>query len=251
MTLKIRLDQFNLTQHDRMMDLFKQSHARVGLGHTGGHIKLQNWLDFQTGFAQAKDAVFSQFDITKIAHVCDQFKLNYLEVYCQANDATQFLLRPDLGRLLSAESQDILDQTPLQPPYDLLLVVSGGLSPLAIGHHAPALLNIFLPLVQEQPLRLAPIMITPRSRVAFADQINQHVKATLTVILIGERPGLTTPDSLGIYITHNARPGCTDEQRNCISNIHSNGLSYTDAANKLLALLTHAKKEKLTGIDLK
>src|SRR5579862_7472630 len=143
MTLKHQLKKFRSSHSDRMLDLFNQSHARVGLGHTGGHIKLSDWLDFQMGFAQAKDAVFSQFDIEKIKNLCQQQNLKYIQVHSQTTDHTQFLLRPDLGKLLAPESHKMLEQLNNRISYDLLIIISGGLSPLAIQHHIPYFLPEF------------------------------------------------------------------------------------------------------------
>lgn len=250
MTLKNQLIQFQKSREDRMLDLFQQSHARVGLGHTGGHIKLNDWLNFQEGFAQAKDAVFSQFNIAELADLCYALKLECLEVTTQANDPTQFILRPDLGKLLSPESHTLLEQINVTQKYDLLIVISGGLSPLAVQHHASKFLPELILAIKSDQLKIAPVIITPRSRVALGDQVNHYFKAKLTVMLIGERPGLTTPDSMGIYITYDAKPGCTDEQRNCISNIHAHGLSYQEAARKFALLLNSALRKRLTGVNL-
>lgn len=251
MTLKNQLTKFTHSRQDRMLEFFQQSHARVGLGHTGGHIKLNDWLDFQAGFAQAKDAVFSHFDSAEIKKICQSQNLDCLELHCQANDPTQFLLRPDLGKLLAAESHDLLEKLSIHTTYDLLIVISGGLAPIAIQQQLPHFLPKFLRTAQTHHWQIAPVIITPRSRVAFGDQVNHYFKAKLTIVLIGERPGLTTPDSLGIYVTYNAKPGCTDEQRNCISNIHAHGLSYADAATKLSILLSRALQAGVTGVMLK
>ena len=249
------LSRYLLSRTDRHFDLSRHSHARVGLGHTGGHLKIQDWLDFQSGFAQAKDAVFSQFSSEEIAAYCQQLGLTSLYIKSQANDATQFLLRPDLGRLLAQESEVLLHDFMLQHEFernkDLLLVISGGLSPLAIQQQVPAFLNIFVKLAREQQWSLAPVIINTKGRVALSDQINNYFKAKIVVMLIGERPGLTTPDSLGIYFTYHAKQGCTDEQRNCISNIHQRGLSHETAAIKLINLLQKAFIMKNTGICLK
>ena len=245
------LSRYLLSRTDRQFDLSRHSHARVGLGHTGGHLKVQDWLDFQSGFAQAKDAVFSQFSPQEIAAYCTQLGLTSLHVNSQADDATQFLLRPDLGRLLAPESEILLEDFESERGKDLLLVISGGLSPLAIQQQAPSFLNIFIKLAREQEWSLAPVIINSKGRVALGDQINSYFNAKIVVMLIGERPGLTTPDSLGIYFTYHAKPGCTDEQRNCISNIHQRGLSHETAAIKLINLLHKAFAMKNTGISLK
>jgi len=245
------LSRYLLSRTDRHFDLSRHSHARVGLGHTGGHLKMQDWLAFQSGFAQAKDAVFSQFSSDEIASYCHLLGLTSLRINSQANDATQFLLRPDLGRLLAPESEILLEDFESERGKDLLLVISGGLSPLAIQQQVPAFLSIFVKLAREQEWSFAPVIINSKGRVALGDQINRYFKSKIVVMLIGERPGLTTPDSLGIYFTYNAKPGCTDEQRNCISNIHKQGLTHESAAIKLINLLRKAFVMKNTGISLK
>ncbi len=172
------LSRYLLSRTDRHFDLSHHSHARVGLGHTGGHLKVRDWLDFQSGFAQAKDAVFSHFAPEEVAAYCQQLRLTPLYVNSQANDATQFLLRPDLGRLLAQESdallQDFMLQHQSERNKDLLLVVSGGLSPLAIQQQVPAFLNIFVKLAREQQWSLAPVIINSKGRVALGDQINNY-----------------------------------------------------------------------------
>lgn len=218
------------------------THARVGLGHTGGHLKTNAWLDFQAGFVQAKDAVNSFFSPQ------DLLTLPALEVNTMASQLQTFLMRPDLGKQLTKQSAALLKKNGASHK-DLLIIVSGGLSPLGIKNHAANFLNEFL--IQTEWSVTTPVIITQRSRVALGDAINEYVQAKVVVMLIGERPGLSTPDSMGIYITHSAHPGCDDSQRNCISNIHTRGLSYRDAATKLTCLLELAFKAGFTGVMLK
>lgn len=250
-----KVKKYLKAQQELKLDFSRHSHARLGLGHTGGHLKLQAWLDLQTDFARAKDAVFSTYDIHEVAGVCHDLNLQTIAVQSQANDAVQFLLRPDLGRMLASESEQKLNQyRNKHPEYlqrDLLIVISGGLSPVAIQQHIKDFLPKLIQKIKEQQWTLSPILITPRSRVALGDQINHYFKAKVVIMLIGERPGLSTPDSMGIYFTYDAKPGCTDEQRNCISNIHARGLSYENAATKLAYLITKSLASQISGIELK
>jgi ethanolamine ammonia-lyase small subunit len=239
--IKTQVAQYNNSLQDRKYDLSAFSHARVGLGHTGGHLPLQHWLNFQAGFAQAKDAVRSEYNTSDIHALCKKLNLTSLDVYSQADDTNTFLLRPDKGRLLSGISQEMLENYTKQHTHDihrdLLIVISGGLSPIAIAHQINGFLTAFTAEINKHQWTLAPILINPRGRVALGDQINTYFKAKVVIMLIGERPGLSTPDSMGIYITHNAKPGTTDEQRQCISNIHRRGLLHEEAASQLYAMI--------------
>jgi ethanolamine ammonia-lyase small subunit len=243
-----------VSDNDRTHDFSPYSHARLGLGHVGGHLKVAHWLDFQAGFAQAKDAVFSRFDPVQIAHLCDALQLTHLTAHSEVTDVMQFLTRPDLGRMLSCEDQNKLrEAVHLHQEYchqNLLIVISGGLSPLAIQQQIPEFLPRLSAEIHAAGWSLAPIIINPRGRVALGDQLNTIFKAKVVIMLIGERPGLTTPDSLGIYLTYNARPRCTDDMRNCISNIHKHGLSTEEAVDKLRYLITISMQKKISGISL-
>jgi ethanolamine ammonia-lyase small subunit len=233
---------------DRLLDFSPYSHARVGLGHTGGQLRTTSWLDFQAGFAQAKDAVFSSFDTEKISELCRDLQLPNYIINSAVTDLLQFLTRPDLGGLLAEHDQQILatliNSHPEYLEQDLLIVISGGLSPIAIQEQIPELLPALITDLQSHHLSHAPIIINPRGRVALGDELNALFKAKMVAMLIGERPGLTTPDSLGIYFTYNAKPGCTNDMRNCISNIHARGLSASAAVSKLQQLICSAKAQK-------
>lgn len=243
------------TNNDRKIDFKRFSNARLGLGHAGGQTRTMAWLDFQKDFAQAKDALSSRFDIADITRICDQFNLESMEVFSKANELAQFLARPDLGKQLSQAStcllRDFVQENKTTQGKDVLIVISGGLSPDAIQQHIPALLPSFLLALQQSHLSIAPIIIVPRSRVAFGDELNEFFKAKITLMFIGERPGLTTSNSLGVYLTYAAKLGCTDEVRNCISNIHATGLDYPSAITKLLSLIHQSLVEKKSGVLLK
>lgn len=237
---------------DRKHDFSQYSQARIGIGHVDGHLPTSASLDLQASFAQAKDAVFAEFPMQSIKDICVSLGLATIEVTTQVNDPLQFLLRPDLGRQLSDASYQYLQENfNAEHAYDVLLVIAGGLSPAAIRVQLPAFLSVYLQQAASAKLTIAPVILTARGRVALGDQINAIVGARLTAVLIGERPGLTTADSMGIYFTYAAKPGCTDEQRNCISNIHQYGLPPDKAAIKFNYLSIKALTQKMTGICLK
>ncbi len=247
-------DDKKMVPQDRVMDYSAYTKARLGLGHTGGHLRAASWLDFQSGFAQAKDAVFSQFDVLSIANLCNELALANIEVHSQATDILQFLSRPDLGRLLgSKDAEHLRALATSHADYcnqDILILISGGLSPIAIQHQIPKFLPALIKQCKHMNWTLAPVMINPRGRVALGDALNAIFNAKVVMVLIGERPGLTTPDSLGIYFTYAAKPGCTDAMRNCISNIHDHGLGVEQALADVIRLISLAMQKKISGIGL-
>jgi len=164
-----------------------------------------------------------------------------------AKDRAEYLRRPDLGRKLSAESRGKLQRG----DYDAAIVVADGLSAPAVHHHAAALLAEMLPRLQEEQWRLAPVTVVLQGRVAIGDEIGEALGAKIVVMLIGERPGLSSPDSLGIYLTWDPRAGRTDAERNCISNVRTEGISYSIATQKLHYLMRAARELKLSGVRLK
>jgi ethanolamine ammonia-lyase small subunit len=246
-----RMDHCRQLQDDRQADLSRFTHARVGMGHAGGMLKCRDWLNFQLGFAQAKDAVSTAFPTQTILEVCHRLQLDTVIIESQARDLQTFLLQPDAGRQLSLHDESVLTQLKLPSAPDLLIGIAGGLSPIAIAQQLPDFLPLLIEQVRALGWRIAPVFLTPRGRVALGDQVNQFFRAKLTVMCIGERPGLSSPDSMGIYFTYGAKPGCTDDQRNCISNIHARGLSHQEAVTKLIYLLQIAEERRKTGVSLK
>ena len=161
-------------------------------------------------------------------------------------DRAQYLRRPDLGRQLGVESRQRLET--MRGDYDCVLIVADGLSPLAVHKHAADLVRALSPRLADW--NLAPIVVVQQGRVAIGDEIGFVLGAALSVMLIGERPGLSSPDSLGVYVTWGPRPGRTDAERNCISNIHGAGLSVGAAAELLLLLMNEARARRITGVNL-
>jgi len=191
-------------------------------------------LHFQLDHARARDAVHEELDPGSL-------NLPHILVHSQAVDRREFLLRPDLGRRLSTR----LDRA----DYDAAIVIADGLSATAVHHHAPGVIAALLPLLEGWSL--APLIVALQARVALGDEIGAALGARMVAMLIGERPGLTSPDSLGIYLTYDPRPGRTDAERNCISNVRTEGISYDLAARKLHFLMSEARRRKLSGVHLK
>jgi ethanolamine ammonia-lyase small subunit len=219
--------------------------ARVALGRSGNSVATHELLDFQLAHAQARDAVHLALDARSLALDLEQRGLACEILHSAAPDRTTYLRRPDLGRRLSATSQ--LKKS----PCDAVFIVADGLSALAIHCHAIALLDATLSKLDRRDWRLAPIMIVEQARVAIGDAIGAALQADLAIVLIGERPGLSSPDSLGVYLTWNPEVGRVDAERNCISNIRAEGLGYDLAAHRLHFLMTESRLLKLSGVPLK
>lgn len=231
--------------------------ARVGLGRTGVSQPLRSQLEFQRAHALARDAVHARLEAGALAETLrgisggEVLRLQSMATGGPENgvsDRATYLQRPDLGRRLNESSRTMLGRE-AYGPYNLSIVIADGLSALAIERHAAPLLRQMMPRLTGW--KLAPICVVEQGRVAIGDEIGQALHAELTVVLIGERPGLSAPDSLGAYITWAAQPGKTDAERNCISNIRTDGLSYVQATAHLHFYLTQARRRRLTGIALK
>jgi ethanolamine ammonia-lyase small subunit len=222
------------------IDLTQFTNARVALGRAGNSLPTGGLLRFQLDHARARDAVYAELDPRSLP-------APHVIVRSAARDRSVYLRRPDLGRILSEESRSAL-----QPgDYDAAIVLADGLSALALNRHAAPLLDALMPLLAQEDWRLAPLTVALQARVALGDEIGERLGARQVVMLIGERPGLMAPDSLGIYLTYDPRPGRTEAERNCISNVRPEGLPYGLAAHKLHFLMREARVRKLTGVELK
>lgn len=226
--------------------------ARIALGRAGHSQPTAAHLAFQLAHAQARDAVHLPLDIAALAQDVQALGLNTLCLRSAARDRATYLQRPDLGRRLDADGLQRLGEV-AAGPVDLAIVIADGLSALGVMQNALPLLQRLLPLLQAdpQPWTLAPVVLVEQGRVAVGDPLGEALQAKLVVVLIGERPGLSSPDSLGIYFTWAPRPGLTDAQRNCISNVRPAGLLPERAAHKLHALLSRARTQQLSGVALK
>jgi len=237
--------------HDPWRDLTQFTPARIALGRAGMSLPTFAYLEFQLAHALARDAVNIPLDFAGLAQRLNLLGYQTQILQTQAENQAMYLQRPDLGRLLSASAMDCLQRSE-QIPVDAVVVVADGLSSKAIEQHAEAFLSLLLPELQANGYRLPPACLVKHGRVAIGDAIAEHYTARLCIVLIGERPGLSSPDSMGIYFTYRAKSGIsTDADRNCISNIHQNGLSYEQALKKLLFLINESEKLKLSGVNLK
>lgn len=247
--------------HNPWRDLRQFTDARIGLGRAGISLPTSEMLAFQLSHAQARDAVNFPLDINemkaKLATV-NAANARVLHLHSQAVDRVTYLQRPDLGRKLNENSRQLLldfvaeQQQSTQEKYDLAIVVADGLSSLAVQKNAaPFITELLSQLSVNKPLTFAPITLVEQGRVAIGDDIGELLNAQIVMVLIGERPGLSSPDSLGLYLTWEPKTGLNDSLRNCISNIRPAGLSYIDAAKRAAYLLNEAKTLKLTGVNLK
>jgi len=223
--------------------------ARLALGRAGASLPTREVLHFGWDHARARDAVQLRLDVDALERDIEALGVATRRVTSRATDRSTYLMRPDLGRRLDSKDAQALDQA-AGSGCDLALVVGDGLSSLAVQRHAPAVLGEILRVAPPQ-WRLSPIVIATQTRVALGDEVGERLRAELVAILIGERPGLSSPDSLGIYLTWQPRVGRSDAERNCISNIRPEGLGYAQAAHKLVWLCGQARRVKLTGVGLK
>jgi len=225
--------------------------ARIFIGKKGSSIPTNELLKFEWAHARAKDAVYTVLLKEQlITSLKNELQLDYLELHSCANNRKEYLKKPDFGRRLNSDSIKKLKHQK-QKGYTLAIIIADGLSANAVNIHAIPFLKLFLSLIKTSGWEIAPICIVNQARVAIGDQIGVLLKANITVMCIGERPGLSSPDSMGIYFTYHPCLGLTDELRNCISNIRARGMSYEMAAAKLYYLLQKALQLRLSGVQLK
>ncbi|MRX10419.1 ethanolamine ammonia-lyase subunit EutC [Pseudoduganella sp. FT25W] len=270
-------------------ELRRLTAARIALGRSGVSQPTAPQLEFQLAHARARDAVHLALDVAALGEALSVASgLPCVSLHSAAPDRHTYLQRPDLGRQLNAASRDTLASTATAtatataPPaasaaagatattveprsttpaasagasgaarYDLALVVADGLSALAIEQNAAPFIRALMARLSEEQWRLAPIAIVQQGRVAIGDDIAHLLHAQAVVVLIGERPGLSSPDSMGLYLTWAPRPGLTDASRNCISNVRPEGLTWEAAAFKLHYLLSESRRRQLSGVALK
>jgi len=225
------------------------TNARIALGRAGNSLPTAPLLAFNLSHAQARDAVHHPLEAEALHEQLRAHGFASLDVHSAAPDREHYLRRPDLGRQLSDESRKTLQQAVSGPSPDVLFVVADGLSAFAASRQSIPMLQAIHARLPDW--RIGPVVVARQSRVALGDAIGEILRAQFVVMLIGERPGLSSPDSLGIYITHAPKVGCSDAQRNCISNVRPEGLNFEAAAHKLHYLLTHGRRLGLTGVGLK
>ena len=238
---------------DPLLALRRLTPARIALGRTGCSLPSAAQLDFQFAHAQARDAVHLNLDHEALRAQLTACGRPSLLLHSAASDRQMYLQRPDLGRRLHPDSARQLREQGIATAggVDLIIVIADGLSALAVQRHSLPLLKRVEELALAEGWSLAPVILVEQARVAIADEIGELLAAKMVVILIGERPGLSSPDSLGVYFTYAPRVGLTDAYRNCISNVRLQGLSYAMAAHRLLYLMREACRRQLSGVTLK
>jgi ethanolamine ammonia-lyase small subunit len=223
--------------------------ARIALERTGDSLPTRDLLDFSFAHAQARDAVHAQLDTRSITEQLSAANLESLLVHSAATDRATYLRRTDLGRTLDETSRELLAKLKLSALPEIVFIVADGLSAIAPQNYAVAVIRATLSHLQAW--RIGPVVVAQQARVALGDEIGEILQAEMVVMLIGERPGLSASDSLGIYLTYAPKPGRTDAERNCISNVRHEGTSPHQAAQTLYYLLTNARLLKLSGVGLK
>jgi ethanolamine ammonia-lyase small subunit len=231
-------------------DLRKLTPARVALGRAGASLPTKALLDFTLDHARARDAVHAIFDASGLIASLGALGSENIAVASRAGNRQDYLKRPDLGRRLDQPSVDLLAGRQ-SSPCDVAIVIGDGLSPTAMQAHAIELLRQLLPRLAVDGIAVGSIVVASSARVALGDEIGALLKARMVVMLIGERPGLSAPDSLGAYLTFAPDIGRTDAERNCVSNIHREGLAYDEAAHKIGWLLREGLRRNVTGVALK
>ena len=251
--MSVDMDKPPVDPQNPWLQLRRLTPARIALGRTGTSMPTSAQLDFQLAHAQARDAVHLPFDHAAISAQLNQRARQSLLLRSAATDRHSYLQRPDLGRKLSDESAQTLREHAQANPggVDLVIVVADGLSALAVHRHTLPFLERMEEQIQAEGWSVSPVILVEQGRVAVGDEIGELLGAKMVVILIGERPGLSSPDSLGLYFTYNPKVGLTDAYRNCISNVRLEGLSYGMAAHRLLYLMREACRRQLSGVHLK
>jgi ethanolamine ammonia-lyase small subunit len=232
--------------------LRKLTQARIGLGRAGSAVSTRDLLSFQLAHAQARDAVWHEWDVAACKAELERAGEKPLLVASAAPDRATYLKRPDLGRRLARESAAQLSAARTDPPADVAVILSDGLSATAVHEHGVGCVQALLTALRAAGLQCSPVVLVPLGRVALSDEIGYELGARVAVIILGERPGLSAADSLGMYLTYAPAPGNTDAQRNCFSNVRgSGGLAPQLAAARLTALLRRALTLGLSGVALK
>jgi ethanolamine ammonia-lyase small subunit len=233
-----------------LRDLRELTPARVGLGRSGASMPTKALLEFTLDHARARDAVHAVFDVFSLISGLGGLGMQPVQVSSQAQDRKEYLRRPDLGRRLDSPSKHLLANRD-GGPCQLAVVVGDGLSPSAVNAHAVELVRSLVPRLAADGIEIDCAVVASGARVALGDEIGAIVGARMMVMLIGERPGLSAPDSLGAYLTYAPKPGLTDAERNCVSNIHGSGLGYDEAAFRIAWLIREGLARKITGVALK
>jgi ethanolamine ammonia-lyase small subunit len=239
-----------ITCQDSWQQLKCHTAARIALGRSGVSLPTAEVLNFGVAHAAARDAVHLKFEAQTLADRLREYGFIPAIVQSQAGERATYLRRPDLGRCLDPASRQQLLARDF-PASEIVFMVADGLSARAVHQNAEPLLLQARPMLEKAGFTLGPVVLAHQARVALGDEVGACLAAPLIVVLIGERPGLSSPDSLGLYLTWQPRPGRSDAERNCISNIRPAGLSYELAAQKLTWLAQQARQLGLSGVHLK
>jgi ethanolamine ammonia-lyase small subunit len=232
--------------------LRRYTNARIGLPRAGTTVSTAELLSFQLAHAQARDAVLKPWDAELFGRELTEAGIESLVAHSCARDRTTYLARPDLGRQLDAESLEELKALRAENVPDVAFIMSDGLSATAIHSHGLATVNAMLDALRRRKLRASPVVLVHNGRVALSDVVGEALGARASVIVLGERPGLSAADSLGMYLTFGPKRGNTDAQRNCISNVRDpGGLAPLAAADQLVFLLSRALEQGVSGVALK
>jgi ethanolamine ammonia-lyase small subunit len=234
-----------------LSDLRDFTPARVGLGRSGASLPTKALLDFTLDHARARDAVHAAFDVSAVMSGLNDLGLAAFDVASCAPNRKEYLRRPDLGRKLDPASKHLLASHETTAPCRLAIVIGDGLSPSAVHAHAIELVRNLMPRLAADGTEIGRAVVASGARVALGDEIGAALGAQMVVMLIGERPGLSASDSLGAYLTFAPRPGLTDAERNCVSNIHRAGLGYDEAALRIAWLVREGLARKMSGVALK
>jgi ethanolamine ammonia-lyase small subunit len=234
----------------QLRDLRELTPARVGLGRAGASLPTEALLGFTLDHARARDAVHAAFDVSGLIAGLRGLGLQPVEVLSQARTRRDYLRRPDLGRILDPGSRRLLESRDA-PSSQFVIVIGDGLSPTAVNVHAIEQVRHLTAQLDAAGIEIGATVVASGARVALGDEIGALLGARMLLMLIGERPGLSAPDSLGGYLTFAPRIGRTDAERNCISNIHRAGLSYQEAAFKIAWLVREGLARQITGVALK
>jgi ethanolamine ammonia-lyase small subunit len=224
--------------------------ARIGLARTGASLATAPLLELRLAHARARDAVHAPLDQERQHAELAALGLPVLALASAVRDRSQYLMRPDLGRQLAADSNAVLESH-AGSGHDVALVITDGLSARAVERHARPLLAGLMPQLRAEGWRIAPLAVVRMGRVAIGDAVAQQLAARMVVVLIGERPGLSAPDSMGAYLTWQPGPHTTDANRNCISNIRPEGIDPAEAAHKVLHLMRAMRAREMSGVALK
>ncbi|THD75549.1 MAG: ethanolamine ammonia-lyase subunit EutC [Bradyrhizobium sp.] len=233
-----------------LRDLRELTPARVGLGRAGASMPTEALLEFTLDHARARDAVHAAFDVQAITAGLGDLGLEAFAVASRARNRKDYLRRPDLGRMLDEASRHLLTSRRCGS-CRLAIVVGDGLSPSAVNAHAVGLVRSLIPRLADDGIEIGHAVVASGARVALGDEIGAILGARMIVMLIGERPGLSAPDSLGAYLTFAPRVGLTDAERNCVSNIHGAGLGYDEAGLRIAWLVREGLAREITGVALK